>query len=143
MPTPASLALPSGTGSIRDFNGKWKTDNYPFLYGGDFGDKPNDGPFCINGLIAPDRKPHPHYYEVQYVYQPLQFERKDDGTIRIINRDYFTDPSEYEMTYDTLRYDGEVLLNVAARLKEDKPWAKKGFVVAREQFVLTPGVNSQ
>ena len=121
-------------------NGKWKMDNYPFLYGGDFGDKPNDGPFCINGLIAPDRKPHPHYYEVQYVYQPLQFERKDDGTIRIINRDYFTDPSEYEMTYDTLRYDGEVLLNVAARLKEDKPWAKKGFVVAREQFVLTPYV---
>ena len=121
-------------------NGKWKMDNYPFLYGGDFGDKPNDGPFCINGLIAPDRKPHPHYYEVQYVYQPLQFERKDDGTIRIINRDYFTDPSEYEMSYDTLRYDGEVLLNVAARLKEDKPWAKKGFVVAREQFVLTPYV---
>ena len=69
-----------------------------FAYGGDFGDKPNDGPFCINGLIAPDRKPHPHYYEVQYVYQPLQFERKYDGTIRIINRDYFTDPSEYEMS---------------------------------------------
>ena len=121
-------------------NGKLKMDNYPFLYGGDFGDKPNDGPFCINGLIAPDRKPHPHYYEVQYVYQPLQFERKADGTIRIINRDYFTDPSEYEITYDTLRYDGEVVLNVAARLKEDKPWAKKGFIVAREQFVLTPYV---
>ncbi|MBO4809928.1 MAG: beta-galactosidase, partial [Prevotella sp.] len=41
-----------------------------FLYGGDFGDQPNDGAFCINGLIAPDRKPHPHYYEVQHVYQP-------------------------------------------------------------------------
>ena len=119
---------------------KLSPDGAEFKYGGDFGDKPNDGPFCINGLIAPDRKPHPHYYEVQYVYQPLQFERKDDGTIRIINRDYFTDPSEYEMSYDTLRYDGEVLLNVAARLKEDKPWAKKGFVVAREQFVLTPYV---
>ena len=112
-------------------------DGY-FAYGGDFGDKPNDGPFCINGLIAPDRKPHPHYYEVQYVYQPLQFVRKDDGRIDIINRDYFTDPSEYEITCDTLRYNGEVLLNVAAHLKEDKPWAKKGFVVAREQFVLTP-----
>ncbi len=119
---------------------KLSPDGAEFKYGGDFGDKPNDGPFCINGLIAPDRKPHPHYYEVQYVYQPLQFERKDDGTIRIINRDHFTDPSEYEMSYDTLRYDGEVLLNVAARLKEDKPWAKKGFVVAREQFVLTPYV---
>lgn len=112
--------------------------NNQWAYGGDFGDKPNDGPFCINGLIAPDRKPHPHYYEVQYVYQPLQFVRKDNGRIDIINRDYFTDPSEYDITYDTLRYDGEVLLNVAAHLKENKPWAKKGFVVAREQFVLTP-----
>ena len=114
------------------------TLNSSFLYGGDFGDKPNDGPFCINGLIAPDRKPHPHYYEVQYVYQPLKFVRKDNGRIDIINRDFFTDPSEYEITYDTLRYDSEAVLNVAARLKEDKPWAKKGFVVAREQFVLTP-----
>ena len=112
-------------------------DGY-FAYGGDFGDKPNDGPFCINGLIAPDRKPHPHYYEVQYVYQPLQFVRQDNGRINIINCDCFTDPSEYDITYDTLRYDGEVVLNVSARLKEDKPWAKKGFVVAREQFVLTP-----
>ena len=115
--------------------------NVQYKYGGDFGDKPNDGPFCINGLIAPDRKPHPHYYEVQKVYQPLQFVRNgDNGSISIINRDSFTDPSEYDIAYDTLRYDGEVLLNVTARLKEDKPWAKKGFVVAREQFVLTPYV---
>jgi len=112
-------------------------DGY-YAYGGDFGDKPNDGEFCINGLIAPDRKPHPHYYEVQYVYQPLKFVRKDNGRIDIINRDCFTDPHEYDITYDTLRYDGEVLLNVAAHLKENKPWARKGFVVAREQFVLKP-----
>ena len=118
-------------------NGKLKIDNYPFLYGGDFGDKPNDGPFCINGLIAPDRKPHPHYYEVQYVYQPLTFERDEhNGSIRIINRDSFTDPSEYDITCDTLSFGTERLLNVYARLKEDKPWAAKGFVVAREQFVL-------
>ena len=107
-------------------------------YGGDFGDKPNDGPFCLNGLIGPDRVPHPHYYEVQHVYQPLQFVREEDGRIRIINHDCFTDPSEYDITYDTITIDGECLLNVAARLKEDKPWAKKGFAVAREQFVLQP-----
>ena len=50
-----------------------------FAYGGDFGDQPNDGPFCINGLIAPDRKPHPHYYEVQHVYQPLCIRAWDYG----------------------------------------------------------------
>ena len=52
-------------------------DGY-YAYGGDFGDKPNLDAFCINGLITPDRKPHPHYYEVQYVYQPLKFEWHDD-----------------------------------------------------------------
>ena len=117
-------------------NSELCTMNY--LYGGDFGDRPNDGPFCINGLVGPDRTPHPHYYEVQHVYQPLTFVRGADGTISIINRDSFTDPSEYDITYDTLRIDGEVLLNVAARLRNDKPWAEKGFAVAREQFVLTP-----
>lgn len=35
-----------------------------YAYGGDYGDKPNLDAFCINGLLAPDRTPHPHYYEV-------------------------------------------------------------------------------
>ena len=110
-----------------------------WAYGGDFGDKPNDGAFCINGLIGPDRTPHPHYYEVQHVYQPLQFVLDGDD-IRIINRDSFTSPGEYDITRDTVVVDGERLLNIAARLKEDKPWAGKGFAVASEQFVLTPYV---
>ena len=110
-----------------------------FLYGGDFGDKPNDGRFCINGLLAPDRTPHPHYYEVQHVYQPLAFERDTaSGSIRIINHDNFTSPDEYDITYDTLRLGGETLLNVSARLRHDTPWAQKGFAIAREQFVLEP-----
>ena len=109
-----------------------------WAYGGDFGDKPNDGAFCLNGLIGPDRTPHPHYYEVQHVYQPLQFVREAGGRIRIINRDFFTEPEEYDIACDTVTIDGERLLTVTARLKEDRPWAEKGFVVASEQFVLTP-----
>ena len=108
-----------------------------FAYGGDYGDKPNLDAFCINGLLAPDRKPHPHYYEVQHVYQPVHFELHDNR-LRIVNRDFFTDVSEYDIVCDTTVIDGERLLNVSARLKEDKPWAKKGFVVASEQFVLSP-----
>ena len=113
-------------------------DGY-YAYGGDFGDKPNDGPFCINGLVDPDRKPHPHYYEVQYVYQPLKFIKEGDS-ILIINRDFFTNIDEYEIVYDILHYGSETVLNAEARLKEDKSWASKGFVIAREQFVLTPYV---
>ena len=115
--------------------GLWK-DGY-YAYGGDFGDNPNDGPFCLNGLIAPDRTPHPHYYEVQYVYQPLKFIRVA-GRIRVINRDSFTDPGEYDIVCDTVRCGSETLLNVSARLRQARPWAPAGFVVAREQFVLQP-----
>ena len=110
-----------------------------WAYGGDFGDKPNLDAFCINGLLAPDRTPHPHYYEVQHVYQPLQFVLQGDS-IHIINRDSFTDVCEYDITCDTIVIDGERLLNVAAHLRQDKPWAQKGFVVASEQFVLSPYV---
>ena len=138
-------------------------DGY-YAYGGDFGDKPNLDAFCINGLIAPDRKPHPHYYEVQYVYQPLQFLQEGDSVIRIVNRDFFTQIDEYEyycevyhngelvsgelarvndgrfeIPYPYFPYDDpELILNVYARLKEAKPWAPQGFVIAREQFVLKP-----
>ena len=113
-------------------------DGY-WAYGGDFGDKPNDKNFNINGLIGPDRTPHPHYYEVQYVYQPLSFVI-ENNTIRIINHDQFTAPDEYDIISDTVVIGSERLLNVEARLKEDHPWAKKGFAVAREQFVLSPYV---
>ena len=134
-----------------------------YAYGGDYGDKPNLDAFCINGLLAPDRTPHPHYYEVQYVYQPLQFVQEDDS-IRIINRDYFTGIDQYEyycevyhngelVTGELARITGdkfgipypfypynepELILNVYARLRQSTPWAEEGFVVAREQFILKP-----
>ena len=111
-------------------------DEY-WAYGGDFGEKPTDGAFCTNGLLAPDRTPHPHFYEVKYVYQPLSF-KLVDGRLDIINRDFFTEPDEYDIVCDTVTIYGERLMNVTARLKEDKLWAKKGFVVAYEQFVLQP-----
>ena len=109
-------------------------DGY-YAYGGDFGDKPNLDAFCINCLITPDRKPHPHYYEVQYVYQPLKFEWHD-GTYSVINRDYFTNPDEYDISCSDAVYGTETLRNIEARLREDKPWASREFAVARQQFVL-------
>ena len=36
-----------------------------WAYGGDFGDAPNDGQFCINGMVWPDRTPHPACYEAK------------------------------------------------------------------------------
>ena len=42
-------------------------------YGGDYGDRPNDGSFCANGLLSPDRDIQPELYEVKYIYQNFWF----------------------------------------------------------------------
>ena len=108
--------------------------NPTYLYGGDFGDQPNDGTFCINGMVAPDRKPHPHYYEVQYVYQPIHFSMHE-GRIEKKSMDPFVHVDDFDYILDTLQVGGERLINIKALLKHDTPWAKRGFVVAHEQFV--------
>lgn len=58
-----------------------------YTYGGDYGDVPNDGNFCINGLVNPDREPNPHLAEVRKVYQNVAFEAVDlsAGKLRIRN----------------------------------------------------------
>ncbi|MDR3710584.1 MAG: glycoside hydrolase family 2 TIM barrel-domain containing protein [Capsulimonadaceae bacterium] len=43
-----------------------------FAYGGDFGDKPNDGNFCIDGLVSPDRVPHAGLLEYKKVIEPVR-----------------------------------------------------------------------
>jgi len=112
-------------------------DNEYWAYGGDFGDKPNDGNFCINGLVSPDRTPNPHYYEVKHWYKPIQFlynGESDKWSKR--SRDPFVSTSDfdYEIKRDTV--NGEILSTISALLKQDTPWAKKGFVIGQAQEVV-------
>ncbi|QDU90329.1 Beta-galactosidase [Pirellulimonas nuda] len=81
-----------------------------YVYGGAFGDSPNDNRFCINGVIAADRTVHPHYYEVQKVYQPVGIESFDAelGELTLVNRHLDTNLSEFDFTY-TVRADGEIV----------------------------------
>ena len=61
-----------------------------YAYGGDFGDEIGDGNFCINGLVFPDRSPHPALEEVKKVQQFVKFNAVDTntGTFEIVNH-YF------------------------------------------------------
>jgi beta-galactosidase len=45
-----------------------------WAYGGDYGPPgtPSDGNFCCNGLVSPDRKPHPGLHEVKHIYQSIR-----------------------------------------------------------------------
>jgi beta-galactosidase len=90
-------ALPDGSGQF-------------LAYGGDFGDVPNDGNFCCDGLVRPDRRPNPSLYEVRKVYQNAKFIPVDvnSGRIRVLNGFFFMDLRHFEIRWE-LRKDGEIV----------------------------------
>ena len=82
-----------------------------WAYGGDFGENsPSDGNFVCNGVVGPDREPHPGLAEVKYVYQDIKFSSEDpaSGKFNIFNRFYFKDLSKYEVRWSILA-DGKVV----------------------------------
>jgi beta-galactosidase/beta-glucuronidase len=81
-----------------------------FAYGGDFGDKPNDADFCINGLLLPDRTPHPSLLEYKKVLEPVQVDLIDpsQGKIKITNRYAFCTLAHLDGFWE-LRQDDQLL----------------------------------
>ncbi len=79
-------------------------------YGGDFGDEINDANFCINGLIWPDRTPHPAMFEHKKIIQPVAVTAADlaSGQIEITNKQDFSDLSDLKVTWE-LMVDGNIL----------------------------------
>lgn len=45
-----------------------------WCYGGDFGDPIHDAQFCINGLMFPNRQPHPSLHEIKHVQAPIHLD---------------------------------------------------------------------
>jgi beta-galactosidase len=140
-----------------------QTDEF-WAYGGDFGDQPNDGSFCLNGLVGADRNPHPHYYEAQFIQQYIDFsliegtsnvqviskletltlndfnyayEWLDDGKVVLSNEQPLNANNILEIPY-TVQPKGDLQLTVYAKLPKATAWADADFVVARKQFVLHP-----
>lgn len=125
-------------------------------YGGDFGDAPNLGAFCVKGIVSSDRQTTPKYYEVKQVYAPLKL-TLDGNRINVIKRDEHVDINNYRFTWNItengkikkkgelkdftlpqLKYsdDADVRLNISVTLKNDASWAKAGHEIMHSQFVL-------
>ena len=135
-------------------------------YGGDFGDRPCDYSFCVNGLVyADDRMPSPKMQEIRALYQNIRvsFEGED---ITVENRSLFTNTDRYDAVFlleqegklirkavsvisagpgaaKTLRCPfplpetgGEYTLTLSFRLKEDTLWAERGYEVAYGQRII-------
>ena len=77
--------------NIPDENG-----NPRYYYGGDFGDFPNDGICCIDGLVFPDRTPRPGYYDMKKVYEPFRA-TYENGEMTVKSVRYFTSLSDLSL----------------------------------------------
>ncbi|WP_312456869.1 beta-galactosidase [Pseudescherichia sp.] len=89
----------------RDENG-----NAFWAYGGDFGDTPNDRQFCMNGLVFPDRTPHPALYEAQRAQQFFQFRLLSTAPLVVeIHSEYLFRQADNEVLRWQIARDGEVL----------------------------------
>lgn len=136
-----------------------------FAYGGDFGDTPNDGHFCIDGLLHPDQTPKPALEEVKRVFQPLSatcadgvirvVSRLDAGCLELVARYRLAGDGEelaagelsrFTLLPDTCREfpvelpacrSRETFLTVSFHLADDHPWAPAGHELAWEQFPVS------
>ena len=113
-----------------------------FAYGGDFGDAPSDQNFMCNGIVAPDRTPHPHAWEVKKVYQSVAAELLDwpSRRVRIHNRHDFVSLAGVDIAW-RVEGDGKVVaagtlprLTTPARTYED-------VTIAVPELAPAPGVE--
>ena len=82
-----------------------------WAYGGDFGDSPNDGNFCINGLVHPDWSLTAKSYNTKKVYQPLEWHpvsgKPSQFTMK--NKMAFLPSSAYDVSYNVMDEEGHIL----------------------------------
>lgn len=113
-----------------------------FAYGGDFDDKPNDGSYCINGMVFPDRTISPKMWEMKYVYQYVDIEPVDVGAgkVRIKNKYFYTNLREFESRW-TLSEDGAVIQSGGLPRLNIRPQQSRQVTLPIRQPTLKPGAE--
>lgn len=93
------------------YMGKAKNGKEKFYYGGDSGEYPHDGNFCMDGLIYPNRKPHTGLLELKNVIRPVRAELVDGDInkgIFIKNMLDFTNLKDFVKIECEVMSDGKV-----------------------------------
>lgn len=78
---------------------KSSTGKEYWAYGGDFGDNPNDGNFCINGLVKPDWSLTAKAYNTKKVYAPVEFKKSSKGLFLVKNKMAFLPTDTYDISW--------------------------------------------
>ncbi len=116
-----------------------------WAYGGDFGPKgtPSDDNFCCNGLVSPDRVPHPGLYEVKKVYQYVHAKPKDlaQGDVHLTNWYDFTNLRDIADCVWQIKADGQLLQSGTLDIPDLAPRESKTVHVPFEPIVPEPGTE--
>jgi len=116
-----------------------------WAFGGDYGpeDIPSDQNFCDNGVVTPDREPHPGLFEVKHIYQYLHAQPVDlkQRTISIENRYDFIDPADFATLRWQLKANGEVVQHGSMKMPSIQPGERKEVRIPVKTFQPKPGVE--
>lgn len=113
-----------------------------WAYGGDFGDKPNDDNFNTNGLVLPDRTPHPGLTEVKKSYSDIKTEAVDllAGKVRVRNKYNFATLGFVRGAW-VLEENGKAIEHGDVPVGELAPGATKDIDLGLKQPELKPGAE--
>ena len=102
-----------------------------YAYGGDHGEFPHDGNFCVDGLVYPDRRPHTGLLEHKNVYRPARVTAFDpeSRTARIHNYMDFLDLRDYCVLRWEVSRDGEVTAAGGGALPSIQPHEEGDVVI--------------
>ncbi len=110
-----------------------------YAYGGDFGDTPNDRQFCINGLMFPDRAPHPTVYEAKFCQQHLQFALQPGRQLAVLARsEYLFRHTDNEQLNWQVLQDGKPILS-GHQVLDLAPGEQTRLTLADEVIAPKPG----
>jgi beta-galactosidase len=113
-----------------------------WAYGGDFGDKPNDDNFNTNGLVLPDRTPHPGLTEVKKSYADIKVEAVDllNGKVKVRNKYNFIDLGFVQGTW-VLEENGKAIEQGEISLDGVAPGTAKDVDLGMKQPELKAGAE--
>lgn len=109
-----------------------------FTYGGDFGDHPNDGNFCVDGLVYPDRRVHTGLEELKQAIMPVAVREVKPGTVAIKSRRYFKSLSDISMAW-TVKVDGKAVKSGVHPNLDIAPEAEEVFEIVPENELPAHG----
>lgn len=120
-----------------------------YAYGGDFGERPHDGNFVMDGLVLSDGRPSPAMAEVRQQFSPVSI-TIDDAGISVENRFHAVDLSHLEFRW-AWEVDGtehasgllEVALEPNAQVIVDLPDLPEAARARRDSFLTVTAVERE